>query len=170
MNNEMRPQKDPLKIGAGEVVKIKLTSNTPFKEGINTWDGIDKPWFGYNVTKGSEEFAYFASEAVHKLFQAAKPEGEFILELRAVKNKEGQSRSIWHLDGKNLWKYEEEMQTTNIPGVELTPEKVVDINPVGGRGPDPSGDKWKYDVIERLEKLEKELYNNTMKTDDDVPF
>ena len=165
---EISEQKPTLKIGKGEIANIKLESLTPFKEGENEWDGVKKKWFGYNVTKGSQEFTYFASEAVHKLIQIAKPEGEFVMELRTVNNKEGQSRSMWFLNGLNLWQYEDNMSDTK----EVAPQKDVEVNPapVSNPGPDLPNDKWKLDVEERLEKLEKALYAKTVETNDEIPF
>ena len=166
---EISEQKPTLKIGKGEVVNMKLESLNPFKEGENEWDGVKKKWFGYNVTKGSQEFTYFASEAVHKLIQIAKPEGEFQMELRTVNNKEGQSRSMWFLNGKNLWQYEDDLKPDTM---EVAPQKEVEINPtpVSNPGPGLPDDQWKIDIEERLEKLEKALYSKTVKTDDDIPF
>ena len=114
----------------------------------------------------SEELTYFASQAVHDLFQEAKPEGEFILELRSVKNKEGQTRSIWHLDGKNLWQYQSQ-DSVQSPPKQSQPEKVVDPTPVTASLP---VDNWRIGVEERLDKLEKALYSKTVETDDDIPF
>lgn len=127
---DINQQKPTLKIGKGELAKIKLGSNTPFKEGENEWDGVKKKWFGYNVTKGTEEMTYFASQAVHDLLQESQPEGEFTLELRSVNNKDGQVRSIWHLDGKNLWQYREdnkEVQQEEI--VQDIPEPQTESEP-----------------------------------------
>jgi hypothetical protein len=158
-------EKETLKINKGDVVHVKLESLRPFKDGENEWDGVKRKWFAYNLTKGSKEFVYFASEAVHKLFQAAKPEGEFILELRNVKNKDGQLRSIWYLDGMNLWQYEDALKD---PSSSPAPaqEKEVAVNPDNSR----DDSNWRDKIEERLEKLEKEMYSKAVKTDEEIPF
>ena len=165
---EMSEQKPSLKIPKGEIAKIKLVESKPFSQGEKEWDGVAKKWFGYNVTKESSEYVYFTSESVHRLIQSASPEGEFTLELRSVNNKEGQLRSIWYLDGKNIWQYEEEANPA--PKVEdNSPPSNVDFD-VSKVATDSSKDKWQYDIEERLAKLEKEMYDKTVKTDENIPF
>ena len=166
----MDSNKKSLKIPKGEMVNIKLESLTPFSEGENEWDGVKKKWFGYNLTKGSEEYVYFASDAVHKLFQEAKPEGEFSLELRSVNNKEGKLRSIWYLNGKNLWQYAEVGEE---PASTTAPEPVVDTAPepvASETETNPATDTWQDRIEERLDKLEKDVYSKLVKTDDEIPF
>ena len=166
----MSEQKPTLKISKGEVATIKLESLKPFTQGEKEWDGVMKKWFGYNVTKDTAEYVYFTSESVHKLIQIAKPEGVFSLELRSVNNKEGQLRSIWYLNAKNYWQYEEQNALPDSAPTNFPKTDIVDPMPIGGTGPNPAGDKWRHDIEERLAKLEKEMYDNTVKTDENIPF
>lgn len=154
---EMKPQAPTLKIGKGEIAKIKLADLAPFKEGSNEWDGVAKKWFGYNLTKDATEYVYFASEAVHTLIQQAKPEGEFTLELRSVNNKQGELRSIWYLNGMNLWQYQE----NNV----MDKPQSNEVNIQAG-----NNNSWENTIEERLDKLEKQVYSNTVKTEDNIPF
>ena len=161
-------KKDTLKIGKGEIVTVKLDGNEPFKSGQNTFDGKVSNWHGYNIVKDGVEYTYFASDSVHYLIKEAEPRGDFTLELRTLNNKEGQLRSIWYLDGKNIWQYEEEANPA--PKVEdNSPPSNVDFD-VSKVATDSSKDKWQYDIEERLDKLEKEMYSKTVKTDENIPF
>ena len=110
----MDQKKPTLNIDRGEVCRLTLESNTPFAEGESENQWGKKAWHGYNVVvEGSEgkttEFTLFASDAQHDVIQASGVEGGefFTLELKAEKNKAGELRSNWYLNGKTKYKYEE---------------------------------------------------------------
>ena len=157
---------DQLKIGLGESATIKLVSLDPFSQGVNEFKGQKKPWYGYNVTKGTQELTLFASKAVYDLFQAAKPEGEFLFEFRSVKNKDGDQRSIWYLDGKNLWQYQEEV--TQAEEALAPPEITINTEP--DIQSDVDYGKEIVSIKERLVKLEEWHHKSAVSTDDDIPF
>ena len=98
-----------LKLERGEIANLKLKSENPFSSGSNTYEGQERNWFGYNVFQDGEEYTYFASQAVHDLMKIAGVSAEetFTLELRTERNKEGKTMSIWYLNGKNKWSYED---------------------------------------------------------------
>ena len=176
-------KKDTLKIGKGEIVTIKLEGNEPFKSGQNTFDGKVSNWHGYNVIKDGTEYTYFASDSVHSLIKEAEPRGEFTLEMRTLNNKEGQPRSVWHLNGKNIYQYQEQdntishnddNNTINTPSIETAPG--VDSNPGSVENPEVKQSDAKARIVNDLiNQAEMNLKNASdilkqIKGEIDVPF
>ena len=165
MDNEKKPT---LKIARGEVVKLKLSDKEPFSSGSNEYNGVDKKWFGYNAVSGSVEYVYFSTEPVHNLIveSGVGANEEFTLELRAVKNKDGQDRSIWYLNGRSIWDYQDDTTPQATSPSEPTQVESNGIKAVS----DTIGD-----LIKRVEVLEgKANISNDQtayKVDDDaIPF
>lgn len=179
-------KKDTLKIGKNEIATIKLDGNEPFKSGQNTFDGKVSNWHGYNVVKVKDgvatEYTYFASDSVHYLIKEAKPRGEFTLELRTVNNKEGQPRSIWYLNGKNMYQYQEQEQTNISQDTVVTPSvnPAPDFEPEPGSTENPQVKQSDIDGKQKIlddyiVQIEINLSNamdilKKLKTEFDVPF
>lgn len=123
--------------GPKKVVFKKL-----FKEGTSTFDGVQKAWHGYEIDHEGTIYSFFASDSVHDLFNASgvgfnRP---FIIEFSSYKNSEGKFRNQWTIDGKNIWKYQDEAQSANDEpkSTQATPEpdpgaatsmKIEDVKP-----------------------------------------
>lgn len=145
--------KPTLKIGRGDIVTLKLESNKPFKEGVNDGQFGKKEWFGYNAVVKTEDqsssrergHTYFASKSVHEIIQISQISSDtyFTLELRLDKTKDGNSISVWYLNGKNRFNYQDSGQgveasvqvetsnneaTTTAPS-SINPQPVPDNNP-----------------------------------------
>ena len=177
-------KKDTLKIGKNEIATIKLEGNEPFKSGQNTFDGKVSNWHGYNVVKGGIEYTYFASDSVHSLIKEAQPRGEFTLELRTVNNKEGQLRSVWYLNGKNIYQFQEQntiqpkenLDTQVTPSIESAPDFEASPGSIDSPQVKQSDVNDKQKIIDDyVVQIEINLTNamdilKKLKTESDVPF
>ena len=110
--------------GPKKVVFKKL-----FKEGTSTFDGVQKAWHGYEIDHEGTIYSFFASDSVHDLFNASgvgfnRP---FIIEFSSYKNSEGKFRNQWTIDGKNIWKYQDEAQSAS--DEPKTPQSTTEPSP-----------------------------------------
>lgn len=101
----------------------------------------------------SQEYTYFASQSVHDIIMASQVRAAdpFTLELRSERNKEGQQRSMWYLNGKNIYQYQEEVadqvqQNTTSESPPSNNEIVnPDPTPVSEPAPVPEPEKKSFD-------------------------
>ena len=173
-------QKPTLRISKGELATLKLDKVKPFKEGSNTFDGQSKPWFGYNAIKDGVEYTYFASQSVHDLIMASgiRAADPFTLELRSAHNKEGQLRSIWYLNGKNIYQYQDADQAANSespPSKQITPDPTPVQQPPVVAQPDANPDQKSKIMIDLITQVEINLSNandilKKLKEEASVPF
>lgn len=167
MENEKKPAFKPDK---GQQYMVKLDSTQFFSSGSNEYNGVAKKWYGYNLTHDSKEYVYFASESVNDLIVASgiQSKEEFSLELRSVKNSEGQLRSMWYLNGKNKWEYEDGAQ----PSAPLkSPSQPTQSEASGINSMTNTLDS----IIKRIEALESKVNKDDSQvvakvSDDDIPF
>ena len=145
--------KETLKLPKGVVHTIQIEEKHPFKSGVNTYEGKEQPWHGYNVKKSGVEYVYFASQSVHDTIQAANVEinTDFTLELRGYQDKEGNFKNGWFLNGKTIWQYKQDE-----PGkpAEIKPSEITFNN-----------EKPSLTLEEKVDKLWAKVF-----ADNDIPF
>ena len=173
-------KKPTLRISKGEIATLKLDKVAPFKEGSNTFDGQSKPWFGYNAVKDGVDYTYFASQSVHDLIMASgiRAAATFTLELRSSHNKEGQLRSMWHLNGKNIYQYQDEDQAANSdspPTKQITPDPTPVSQPAPVVQSNSNPDQKSRIMIDLITQVEINLSNandilKKLKEEASVPF
>ena len=157
--------KETIKLPRGEVHTISLNENRePFSTGQNTYEGVQKNWFGYNIKKNGTEYVYFATDATHNIIQASgvTVNQDFTLELRSYKDNDGNPKNAWFLNGKSSWEYNnsdehKKYDTTSVPEPSIDPKKMP-----------MSTEKSLEDRVKALEDWRQEC--NVDKDGEKIPF
>ena len=160
--------KPTLKIGRGDIVTLKLESNKPFKEGVNDGQYGKKEWFGYNAVVKTEdqsssrekEHTYFASKSVHEIIQISQIPSDtyFTLELRLDKTKDGNSISVWYLNGKNKFNYQDSGQGVEASATVDSPQFVETTTAPPSINPQPVPDTSQRSSMQQAADAEDPNY------------
>lgn len=158
---KFEPGKEP-----GTPFKVKLEATEPFKSGTSQYG----EWHGYNVTVESKEMTWFASSTVKRIVDSSGVEAreEFILELRNFKDKEGNVKKAWYINGKTAWEYED-----NGPGIPIPKQSIEmkDVKPSPVSEPASLGDaSWTLEGLnKKIEALEERM-DKCESSEDKIPF
>jgi hypothetical protein len=119
---ESKPKFEPGK-EPGTPFKVKLEDTKEFWSKEHPKYGWS---FGYNVSVEGIDKTWFASSAVKRIIDKSgvKANQEFILELRNIKDKDGNVKKAWYLDGKTVWEYEDDNETSSFAPLEADPVAV----------------------------------------------